>query len=73
MPSKICQLMDYAHDVGVPVVAINDSGGARIQEGVESLSGYGKVFFKTSISPAWCRRSRSSPGPAPAARPTRRR
>ena len=43
---KICQLMDYAHDMGIPVVAINDSGGARIQEGVESLSGYGKVFFK---------------------------
>ncbi len=43
---KICQMMDYAHDVGIPVVAVNDSGGARIQEGVESLSGYGKVFFK---------------------------
>ncbi|MBB5352476.1 propionyl-CoA carboxylase beta chain [Haloferula luteola] len=43
---KICQLMDYAHDVGIPVVAVNDSGGARIQEGVDSLSGYGKVFFK---------------------------
>ncbi len=43
---KIVQLMDYAHDVGIPVVAINDSGGARIQEGVDSLSGYGKVFFK---------------------------
>jgi len=43
---KICQLMDYAQMGGMPVVAINDSGGARIQEGVESLSGYGKVFFK---------------------------
>lgn len=43
---KICDLMDYAHDVGIPVVGINDSGGARIQEGVDSLSGYGQVFFK---------------------------
>ena len=43
---KICDLMDYAHDNGIPVVSINDSGGARIQEGVDSLSGYGQVFFK---------------------------
>lgn len=43
---KICDLMDYAHDVGMPVVSVNDSGGARIQEGVDSLSGYGQVFFK---------------------------
>ncbi|MEM8549821.1 MAG: acyl-CoA carboxylase subunit beta [Verrucomicrobiota bacterium] len=43
---KICDLMEYAHEMGVPVVAINDSGGARIQEGVDSLSGYGQVFFK---------------------------
>ena len=43
---KIVDLMDYAHEVGVPVVGINDSGGARIQEGVDSLSGYGQVFFK---------------------------
>ena len=43
---KICDLMDYAHDTGMPVVSVNDSGGARIQEGVDSLSGYGQVFFK---------------------------
>ena len=43
---KICDIMDYALQSGMPVVCINDSGGARIQEGVESLSGYGKVFFK---------------------------
>lgn len=46
---KICDLMDYAHDVGVPVVSVNDSGGARIQEGVDSLSGYGQVFFKNVL------------------------
>jgi propionyl-CoA carboxylase beta chain len=43
---KIVDLMDYAVRSGMPVVSFNDSGGARIQEGVESLSGYGKVFFK---------------------------
>ena len=43
---KICDLMDHAHDAGMPVVGVNDSGGARIQEGVDSLSGYGQVFFK---------------------------
>jgi len=43
---KICNIMDFAQQSGMPVVCFNDSGGARIQEGVESLSGYGKVFFK---------------------------
>ncbi len=43
---KMVELMEYALNSGMPVVAFNDSGGARIQEGVESLSGYGQVFFK---------------------------
>lgn len=43
---KICNVMDYAVKAGMPVIGINDSGGARIQEGVESLSGYGKIFFR---------------------------
>ncbi len=43
---KICDMMDYALDCGLPFVAVNDSGGARIQEGVESLSGYGQVFYR---------------------------
>jgi propionyl-CoA carboxylase beta chain len=43
---KICDLMDYAMKAGMPVLGINDSGGARIQEGDESLSGYGQVFFR---------------------------
>ena len=42
---KICDLMEYAQQTGIPVVGINDSGGARIQEGDVSLSGYGQVFF----------------------------
>jgi propionyl-CoA carboxylase beta chain len=43
---KICDLMDYAMKVGCPIVGFNDSGGARIQEGDDSLSGYGQVFFR---------------------------
>ena len=43
---KICDVMDYALECGVPFVAVNDSGGARIQEAVESLAGYGQVFFR---------------------------
>lgn len=43
---KICDMMDTAAKLGVPVVAINDSGGARIQEAVHSLSGYGQVFYR---------------------------
>jgi propionyl-CoA carboxylase beta chain len=42
---KICDLMDYAMKSGMPILGINDSGGARIQEGDDSLSGYGQVFF----------------------------
>ncbi|KAF0096247.1 MAG: propionyl-CoA carboxylase beta chain [Puniceicoccaceae bacterium 5H] len=43
---KVCDLMDFAMKAGMPVVGINDSGGARIQEGVDSLSGYGQIFFR---------------------------
>jgi propionyl-CoA carboxylase beta chain len=46
---KICDLMDYAQRTGVPIVAFNDSGGARIQEGVLSLAGYGQVFFRNVL------------------------
>jgi len=45
---KICKIMDLALKVGVPVVGFNDSGGARIQEGVDALSGYGQIFFRNS-------------------------
>lgn len=41
---KICKIMDQAMKVGAPVIGINDSGGARIQEGVRSLSGYAEIF-----------------------------
>jgi len=41
---KICKIMDKATLVGAPVIGLNDSGGARIQEGVESLAGYAEIF-----------------------------
>ncbi len=41
---KICKIMDMAMQNGAPVIGINDSGGARIQEGVDSLAGYGEIF-----------------------------
>ena len=41
---KICKVMDKAMLVGAPVIGLNDSGGARIQEGVDSLAGYAEVF-----------------------------
>lgn len=43
---KICKILDMAIAVGAPVIGINDSGGARIQEGVDSLSGYGELFAR---------------------------
>ena len=47
---KICKIMDQAMKVGVPVIGLNDSGGARIQEGVASLGGYADVFQKTILA-----------------------
>jgi len=46
---KISDMMEYALRCGMPVVGFNDSGGARIQEGVESLAGYGQVFFRNVL------------------------
>ena len=43
---KICKVMDKAMEVGAPVIGLNDSGGARIQEGVDSLGGYAEIFFR---------------------------
>ncbi len=47
---KICKIMDMAIQNGAPVIGINDSGGARIQEGVASLAGYAEVFSKEYFS-----------------------
>lgn len=43
---KICKIMDHAVRVGAPVIGLNDSGGARIQEGVRSLGGYADIFYR---------------------------
>jgi propionyl-CoA carboxylase beta chain len=43
---KICKIMDFALENRIPVIGINDSGGARIQEGVESLAGYADIFYR---------------------------
>src|SRR5262249_11181028 len=48
--TKICKVMDLAMKVGAPVVGLNDSGGARIQEGVQSLAGYADIFTRNVLS-----------------------
>lgn len=45
---KITKIMDHAMKLGLPLIGINDSGGARIQEGVNSLAGYGEIFFRNT-------------------------
>src|SRR5216110_514347 len=47
---KICKIMDLAMKTGVPVVGLNDSGGARIQEGVASLGGYADIFLRNTLA-----------------------
>lgn len=47
---KICKCMDRAVTAGAPVVGLNDSGGARIQEGVDSLAGYGRLFYRNTMA-----------------------
>ncbi|MFT3695437.1 MAG: acyl-CoA carboxylase subunit beta [Kofleriaceae bacterium] len=47
---KICKVMDLATKIGCPVIGLNDSGGARIQEGVESLAGYADIFLRNVLS-----------------------
>src|SRR5881296_520482 len=46
---KICKIMDLAMKVGAPVIGLNDSGGARIQEGVMSLAGYADIFLRNTL------------------------
>ena len=47
---KICKVMDMAMKVGAPVIALNDSGGANIPEGVLSLNGYGEIFKRNTLA-----------------------
>jgi len=48
--AKICKAMDLAMKIGCPCIGINDSGGARIQEGVDALSGYGDIFYRNTLA-----------------------
>mgnify|MGYP002777223683 FL=1 len=48
--AKICKAMDMAMKVGCPCIGINDSGGARIQEGVDALKGYGDIFYRNTLA-----------------------
>ncbi|HRZ32979.1 MAG TPA: carboxyl transferase domain-containing protein, partial [Flavobacterium sp.] len=48
--NKICKVMDMALKMGAPIIGINDSGGARIQEGVTSLAGYAEVFQRNIMA-----------------------
>ena len=48
--AKICKIMDMAVRVGAPIVGLNDSGGARIQEGVVSLAGYADIFLRNTLA-----------------------
>jgi propionyl-CoA carboxylase beta chain len=47
---KICKVMDMAMKIGVPIIGLNDSGGARIQEGVVSLGGYADIFLRNTLA-----------------------
>ena len=47
---KITKVMDHAIKMGVPIIGINDSGGARIQEGVNALAGYGEIFYRNTLA-----------------------
>lgn len=47
--SKICRVLDLAAQNGTPVIGLNDSGGARIQEGVYALNGYGSIFYRNTL------------------------
>ena len=47
---KICKIMDLAARVGAPIIGLNDSGGARIQEGVASLAGYADIFLRNTLA-----------------------
>jgi len=48
--AKICKIMDLAMKVGTPIIGLNDSGGARIQEGVVSLGGYADIFLRNTMA-----------------------
>ena len=50
MAQKICKIMDMAMKMGAPVIGLNDSGGARIQEGINALGGYAEIFERNILA-----------------------
>ena len=50
MALKICKVMDMAMKMGAPVIGLNDSGGARIQEGINALAGYAEIFQRNIMA-----------------------
>ena len=48
--AKICKVMDMAMKMGAPIVGIADSGGARIQEGIDALAGFGDIFYRNTLA-----------------------
>ena len=63
---KVCKIMDLALKNGAPVIGLNDSGGARIQEGVVSLGSYGEIFKRNVWSSGVIPQISVIMGPAPA-------
>ena len=48
--NKICKIMDHAMQLGIPIIGLNDSGGARIQEGIDALAGYAEIFQRNVLA-----------------------
>lgn len=68
--AKIVKVQRLALKMGAPLVGLNDSGGARIQEAVDAMSGYGKIFFNNTLASGVIRRSRPLWDLQPAAQST---
>jgi acetyl-CoA carboxylase carboxyltransferase component len=65
---KVCKIMDMAAKMGAPLVGLYDTSGARIEEGVDALAGYGDIVLRAPLFRALSRRFRLYLAPAPAAR-----
>ena len=66
MAEKICKVQDLAMKMGAPCIGLNDSGGARIQEGINALAGFADIFQRNIEARVSCPKSPVSAVPAPA-------
>ena len=66
--AKIVKVQEMAMKMGAPLIGINDSGGARIQEGIDALAGYGKIFYRNTLASELFPRFRLSWDHAPVVR-----